>query len=113
MTPLQELVANTRATLGRSLREAAERSGGLVSHATINNIELGRHNGQLDESTIRGLALALDLSQTQIREAAGLSRTAPSEFRLPKKANRLTPSGRAAILRMVDALLEEHQEQSR
>jgi hypothetical protein len=98
------------AELDLSFRRAAARSGGLVSHATLNNIVLGRHSGHFDDETLRGVALALDLAQSKVREAAGEDRQTPSEFRLPKKANRLTPAERAAILKMVDALLDAHSD---
>ena len=107
MTPLQEMVVGRMAELGLSFRGAAARSGGLVSHGTLNTIALGRHSGHYDDETLRGVALALDLPLTKVREAAGLDRQSPTEFRLPKKANRLSPAQRKAILTMVDALLDD------
>jgi len=110
MDPLQKLISDRMAELDLSFRRAAERGGGLVSHATLNNITLGRHSTQFEDDTLRGIALALDLPLSQVREAASVSREPPTEFRLPKKANRLTHADRAAILKVVDALLDAHQQ---
>lgn len=110
MTPLQTLIVNRMAELGLSYRSAAARSGGLVSHATINNIVKGTHAGSFNDETLRGLALAVDVAQSRVREAAGMSRESPTEFRLPKKANKLTAQDRRAVLAMVDALLDHHSE---
>lgn len=109
MTPLQELVVNRMNELGLSFRGVAQRSGGLVSHGTVNNIALGRHSGVFDDDTLRGVALGLDLPLSKVREAAGRQRDQPSEFRLPKKANQLSPADRKAILAMVDALLDKNR----
>ena len=106
MTPLQQLILDRMAELDLSYRGAAQRAGGLVSHATLNNIALGRHSGVFDDDTLRGIALGLDLSLSAVRRAAGEKPTAPTEFRLPKKANRLTPAQRRAVLQVVDALLD-------
>lgn len=109
MTPLQELIVTRMAELDLSFRGASARSGGLVSHGTLNAITLGRHSGHFDDETLRGIALALDLPQSKVREAAGMDPRTPTEFRLPKKANRLSPSERKAILAMVDALLDDQR----
>lgn len=113
MTPLQELIVNRMNELDLSFRAAEQRSmaGGrpLVSRATLNKIALGRHRGVFDDDTLHGIALALDLSQSVVRAAAG-EPAGQTEFRLPKKANRLTAGERAAILKMVDALLDVHSE---
>ena len=110
MTPLQTLVLTRMAELGLSFRTAAARSGGNVSHSTLNNIVLGKHGGQFDDETLHGIALALDLPQSRVREAVGATRDAPTEFRLPRKANKLSPAERRAVLTLVDALLEHHSE---
>ena len=110
MTPLQTLIVTRMAELGLSYRSAAARSAGLVSHSTLNNIVLGTHGGTFDDETLHGIALAMDLPQSRVRDAAGASKEAPTEFRLPKKANKLSPTERRTILAMVDALLQHHPE---
>lgn len=105
---MQELVANRLAELDLSYRRAAAKAGGLVSHSTLNQIVLGRvqfENRQ--EEVLRGIALAIDVPLSKVLEAAGEPPKLPTEFRLPKKANKLTPKQRKAILTMLDALLEE------
>lgn len=112
MTPLQELVLNRMSELDLSFREAAAKTGGIMSHATLNKVALGLHSGNYAEDTLRGIALALDLPQSEVRKAAGLPPTAPSEFRLPAKANKLGPKDRKAILMMVEALLDEGEDRT-
>jgi hypothetical protein len=113
-TPLQTLILNRLSELGDGTsplpyRHAAARSvvdgKPLVSHATLQSIAVGKHTGNLSEDTIHGIALALDVPQSRVREAMGLPSGTPTEFRLPAKANRLTASQRRAILKVVDALL--------
>jgi hypothetical protein len=89
-----------------SFRKAAARSGGLVSHATLNEVALGRHGGKFNDETLRGIALALDVSQSAVWEAAGAPQPA-TEFRLPRKANRLTAAQRKTVLNMVEMLLDD------
>lgn len=109
---MRTLLANRLNELGLSLREAAARSvvngEQLVSHSTLSQINTGVHGGRFDADTLRGIALALDLPLTQVREVAGLSRRAGTEFRLPKKAERLSEAERRIILRLMDDLLKMH-----
>lgn len=103
--PLQRLVANRLAELELTYRAAAARSGGLVSHSTLHNITKGRV-GRMEDDTLRGIALAIDVPVSQVRDAAGRAAGSETEFRLPKKANLLTDSQRRAVIRMVNAMLE-------
>lgn len=110
MTALQRLVKARLKQLGLSYREAARRSDGMASHATFYQLATGQHRGRVSDRTIKGLALALELSVREVRDAAGLGdEESPPEFRLPKRASRLTPKQRRAIVAMVDALLDEQQ----
>lgn len=108
MTPLQQLVVDRLAELNLSYRAAQDRAGKLVTHSTINNIAMGRTQWDgIPNKTLRGLALALDLPYSQIEQAWKDSCAAPpTEFRLPKKADKLTPSQRKAVLAFVNALLD-------
>lgn len=106
MTPLQSLITDRLAELRLSYREAAEKSGGLVSFGTLNQLALGTRGPQISEQRLRGIALALDVSIEKVREAAAASRsTSGTEFRLPAKASELDPRERKAVLAMVDAFL--------
>jgi transcriptional regulator with XRE-family HTH domain len=92
--------------LGLSYRRAAAQSGGKVSHGTLNTIATGRHSWRVDDSTIAGIALALDVPEDVVRAAVGRAQRAPdTEFVLPKRASRLSAQERRAVLSMVDALL--------
>jgi hypothetical protein len=105
-TSLQRLVADRLAELNRSYREAARQSGGLVSHGTLQKIATGQHSGNLEESTLRGIALAIDVPISQAREAAG-TRDDFGDFQLPERASKLRPKQRKALLAMMDALLDD------
>lgn len=108
---LQELVIERLSELGSpqrplSYRAAAARSQGRVSHGTIGRIARGGHPGVLEEATLSGLALALDVPRARIELAAGIYRDQPAEpFVLPPRANRLTRRERAVVLSMIDALI--------
>jgi hypothetical protein len=103
---LQRLVSERMAELGLSYRRAAAKSGGKVSHGTLNTIATGRHSWRVDDSTIEGIALALDVDESVVRAAVGRAQRAPeTEFVLPRRANRLSAQERRAVLSMVDALL--------
>lgn len=103
---LQRLVRERMAELGLSYRRAAAKSDGKVSHGTLNTIATGRHSWRLDDSTLEGIALALDVPVATVRAAVGRAQRAPeTEFVLPQKANRLSHAERRAVLAMIDALL--------
>jgi len=104
---LQRLVVERMSELGLSYRRAAAKSEGKVSHGTLNTIATGRHSWRVDDSTITGIALALDVPEDVVRQAVGRAQRAPeTEFVLPKRANRLSSTERRAVIAMVDALIE-------
>ena len=107
-TAIQQLVKERLAADNLTYRDAAARSGGLVSHATLNQIALAKYPlARVNPRTIRGLALALDVKVRDVEEALKASGgNAPSEFTLPPKANQLTAKQRKAVLAFIDALLE-------
>lgn len=107
---LQRLVANRLAELDLTFRAASRKSGGLVSHASLNNIALGKHTGGISDDVARGIALAIDVPLSEVLEAAGKSGVEPTEFRLPKRASQLTPAQRRLVLNMVNALLDATDE---
>jgi transcriptional regulator with XRE-family HTH domain len=111
MTSLQDLVTSRLAELGLSYRAAAARSGGFVSHAHLSNIAKGR-SGRIAADKLRGVALAIDVPLSVVEEAAFKGPDSDPEFRLPKKANKLTDRDRKAVLAIVNALLEKQSRQS-
>src|SRR3954467_14176405 len=94
-----------------SHREAAARSGGLVSHATIGNIAGGRHSGNIDDSTIDGLALALDVKRSEILGAINRSHLAAGKpFEVPERWQRLTHAQRKLVVALGDGLLAAYEQ---
>ena len=111
MTPLQKLVGDRLADLNLSYRAAAARSNGLISHSSLNFVAKGQMRAEtLGPRLIRGLALSLDVPVSEVEAAVKQSGgTHVVEFRLPKKADKLTPKQRKAVLAFVNALLENEQ----
>lgn len=106
---LAELVAARREELELSLRQAAEKSGGLVSSSGLHSIERGM-SVAITEATVVGLAEALDLAPNTIRRAAGLAQTSLlPPFTVPARANRLNMRERKLVLNLIDTLLEAHR----
>lgn len=116
VTDLRQLVLRRLAELGErgrplSQRDAADRSGGRISHATIGNITSGRHGGKLDDRTVEGLALALDVPRSEILRA--LHRTSQSvlrPFEAPERWQRLTHSQRKVVIAVGNALLDSYEQ---
>lgn len=103
---LRQLVAEQRTSLGMSLRDVADRSGGLLSSSTVHAIETGRRTTVSDE-TVDGLAKAFRVPVSLVRDAAGYADADVTEpFKLPRKANRLTRRERDHVLELIDLLLE-------
>lgn len=109
MTDLASLVTERRAELGISLREAADRSGGLVSKSQIAAIERGETTTVTDK-TVRGLALALDVPVPRVWAAAGVRPSRLRPFEVPERANRLNARERRLVLTLIDTLLAAHEE---
>lgn len=116
VTDLRQLVLRQLAVLGDgtkpiSHREAAARSGGKVSHATIGNIAGGRHSGNIDDKTIDGLALGLDLKPSEIRAAIRRSHVAAGKpFEVPERWQRLTHVQRKLVIALGDGLLAAYEQ---
>lgn len=114
---LQELVERRLREMGQrrgrgenlSLREAwlrlPEQEGGsrAVSYETVRRIrELG-HN-KIGDTTADALATMLEVPVAEVLQAAG-QRPRLGRFDLPRRADRLTETERAAVLGVVDAIL--------
>jgi hypothetical protein len=112
MTPMQRFVLNRLAELNLTYRGAADRSEGLVSFGTINQIATGRHTGRLTPRAQRGLALALDVPLGKIEQVYAESQDAPAAmYRLPERANQLSPKQFKALLAVMDGFLEQRATQ--
>jgi hypothetical protein len=110
---LQQLVLDRMAELDLSFRVAAERSRIghgknsrlLVSPATLNNIALGKRTFRAKDETLDGIAMALDVAPSVVREAADRPVDKPVKFDLGPKGDRLNARQRRAVIAMVNAML--------
>lgn len=108
MTPMQRFVLDRLAELNLTYRAAADRSEGLISFGTINQIATGRHTGRLTPRAQRGLALALDVPLGKIQKVYEETQAAPVEtYRLPERANKLSPKQFKALLAVMDGFLDQ------
>jgi hypothetical protein len=108
VTPIQKLVLDRLAALNLSYREAAEASGGLISHGYLNQLSLGRLPKAFRGPVINGIALALDVPVSVVQQAVdGSLVRSPQDtvFKLPTRAETLTPKEQKAVLSYIDALL--------
>lgn len=110
-TPLQQLVSARAEELGLSLRALARRSQGLIAHTTLTRLAgAERWSAVPTAKTLSGLALALELPETQIREAAEAThqgerfRTANSQFMA------LPPEKQQEVLDLMQRLYAEQVE---
>lgn len=110
VSDLQKLVERRLIELGDHrgplpTRRAAARAEGKVSYETLRLIKIGQHSGSISEEVAEGLALALEVPLDAVLTVAG-RRIPQGPFVLPKRADTLTKSERAAVLSVVDAILE-------
>lgn len=91
----------------REAHEAIKDSDGkaLVSYETARQIHVGTYKSKLSEDSADGLAAMLDMSASEILEAAGQRRRL-GKFSLPRRADRLDDKERRAVLAVVDAILD-------
>lgn len=119
MTPLEKLVNDRLTELGDrsgplSFRRAAERAGRdrsgrlLISHQMLQLIANGKGSKRYSPRVLQGVALAIDVPLSQVLEAAE-QEPRETEFRLPKKAAKLTQADRKAVEALVNALLDAHE----
>jgi transcriptional regulator with XRE-family HTH domain len=105
MADLQQRIRQAADEAG-GYRTLARRSGGRVSHSTLNNIVNGRHSGEVGRERIDGIALALGISAREVGEMLGVSAgDPPPPFVLPERARWLTQPQRRLVISMVDELL--------
>lgn len=107
---LQQLVERRLRELGDhrgplSTRRAAARAEGKVSYETLRLLKIGQHSGAISHEVAEGIALALDVPVATVLQVAG-QRIPLGRFVLPPRAETLTKSERAAVLSVVDAILQ-------
>lgn len=98
---LAELVAAARERAALTLREVAEKSGGVLSYQTVHSIEQGRTNVGTDK--LYAIADVLGLSRERVMKAARRPNLPP--FELPEDADLLDKRERDLVKAFVDALL--------
>lgn len=114
MTPLQRLLANRRAELNLSFSQAERLSGGRVKRQNFQRLETTAIRRSLDTKTIEGIALAYQLPQSVVKEAAAESlglrmiEDPKSELRVltARVEERLNPEQQQAWLRMAADLID-------
>jgi transcriptional regulator with XRE-family HTH domain len=100
-----------RAALDRknlSIRDAASRTEGRLSHSQIARILRGQ-SAQCQPETLRALSDALGIPITKLRKANGAHNgRVPTVFILPERANELNIAERRVVVNMIGALLAAH-----
>lgn len=102
---LQDLVITRLAELGISARTAAKRSRGGVSYDTLYAIARGEHSGDLRDTTVQGIAGALNLPPGEVYDAAGLPRPV-GRWQPPASLDRLSLAQRRLLEDVGSALLD-------
>lgn len=100
---LADLVRSRREELSLSYREAATRSGGLISHGRLAAIESGDDH-HVSDRLLQGISVGLDIPITKVRKAAGAP-PMQRPFKLPDRASRLSSRERKLVLELVEVLL--------
>lgn len=108
---LKRLVADRAAELDRSLREAEQHSGGLVSRSTLSSILRGQRVN-VSEDTIRGIALGYELPVKEVERAVVADTKRPAgqrAYKLPDRASDLSPAAFKALMAHMDYLLAKER----
>jgi len=115
MIDLPTVADLVRAALDRknlSIRDAAARTDGRLSHSQIARILRGQ-SAQCQPDTLRALSEALSIPITKLRKANGHQGRVPTLFILPERANELNIAERRVVVNMIGALLAAHDSQPR
>ena len=110
MIDLPTVADLVRAALDRknlSIRDAAARTDGRLSHSQIARILRGQ-SAQCQPGTLRALSDALNIPITKLRKANGHQPRVPTLFKLPERANELNIAERRVVVNMIGALLAAH-----
>lgn len=113
MDNLQKLLLQRLADLGTpgspmSLRRAAERSNGQISYEVLRRIARGEHRARLFDSTVEGIAAALDLPVDRVYDAARITRP-KSRWEMPRRFDRLDPAQRTIVEEHAAGYLESYE----
>lgn len=111
---LQRLVRDRLAELGDSTRNAAKRSHGLVSHTVLSRIAAGSYRGKrLQSNTLAGVALALNLAESEVYAAAEAALRPTRWVTLSGEFSRLDTEGQAQAVAAMEAIIEAYEQRER
>jgi transcriptional regulator with XRE-family HTH domain len=105
-----DLVIAALARKDMSMRDAAERTGGRVSHSQIARICRGETT-TIQPQTLQALSDALRIPIRRLREANGWAPATGRPFVLPERADELSVAERRVIVNMIGALLAARDRQ--
>lgn len=104
--PLRDLVRRRLDELDISIREAARRSQGGVSHERLSQILRGKRGSAITPSTIKGIAAAIGVPARLVWDAAELSEPDPWDM---SRYNSLSPRQREIVEAVAAGYLEANK----
>lgn len=111
--PLQQLVAERLEELGLSLREAAGRSGGKISHSTLARFSRGDFVGRIRPDTVLGLARALQVTEATVWKAAEDTVRPEAFVRLSSQFHVLDAQEQERVMDLMRELYAQAEERER
>lgn len=111
--PLQQLVAERLEELGLSLREAAGKSGGKISHSTLARFSRGDFVGRIRPDTVLGLARALQVTESVVWKAAEDTVRPEAFVRLSNQFHVLTAEEQERVMDLMRELYAESEARER
>jgi hypothetical protein len=107
---LGKLVRDRLDELNLSARSAAEKTGGLISHVTLQDAANGTQR-KMGTKTLTALAAAVQLPVKKVQDAhdADLQEYLNQPLILPAKAAALSDAGRQALVAHMEWLLEQER----
>lgn len=100
---LQEL--NTNGLSNRKIADRATSQGHPIHHATVARYMRGEHPNPPKIEALEAIALGMAVPLSVLEQAASTPFT-QEPFKLPRKADTLDDSERAAILHLIDVMVE-------
>lgn len=106
---LQEL--NTNGLSNRKIADRATSQGHPIHHATVSRYMRGEHPNPPKIEALEAIALGMAVPLSVLEQAASTPFT-QEPFKLPRKADTLDDSERAAILHLIDVMVANKQAQA-
>jgi hypothetical protein len=110
---LSDLILTRMAELGTpgkplTLREVSRRTRGRVSYEVVRKISRGEHSGRLQDTTIEGLAAALEVPAQTIYSIARVPRPL-TRWQWPARYDRLDAAQRQIVEDVAAAMLDAYE----